>query len=455
MPRWTSCNVLQFGLDSRRIWQFDGSSFKLRGDHVARAGEPLPQGLATKSWSSLYQPKLNIAWLPAEHVFIRVAQFPQATAEETQAMVELQMERLSPIPVTQAVWAMHPVGTVIGNMQTIILLIVSRNVVEEFLGRLEGEGYLADRLELPLLDQLQATEPKDDGAWIYPETRGLQKMAVVAWWYGGVLRNVDLITFRPGAQGAIGIKDQLMQMAWAGELDGWLTGAPKWHLVADDQTGAEWLEPLEQELGGPLERVAPLPAAELAARAARRAAASEAKTTLLPAEFGTRYRQQFVDRLWMRGLGAVLAIYVLGLIVYFSAVGFVRYQTTKAETLYTGQAQSYTNVMRLDAQYKVLKQRQELKYAALDCWQAVAETMPAGLTLDALNFSGGRRVSLSGTAPADQVGAVIDFSDSLRKFVVRGQQLFDQQKNEPPHTQVMPGGIVRWTYDLDLKRTGE
>ena len=29
-------------------------------------------------------------------------------------------------------------------------MIVSRNEVEEFLGQLEGQGYLADRLELPL-----------------------------------------------------------------------------------------------------------------------------------------------------------------------------------------------------------------------------------------------------------------------------------------------------------------
>ena len=66
-------------------------------------------------------------------------------------------------------------------------------LVEEFLGQLEGQGYLADRLELPALDQLQATPITDDGAWIYPEASGGQNMALVAWWYGGVLQNLDLI----------------------------------------------------------------------------------------------------------------------------------------------------------------------------------------------------------------------------------------------------------------------
>jgi hypothetical protein len=455
MARWNSCNVVQFSPDTCRVWQFDGGSFKLNRELACRAGEPFPPAMVAKSWSSLWQKKLNIAWLPSEHAFIRVAQFPQSTPEETRAMVELQLEKLSPIPVTQAVWTLHSMAQTSANMQTVVVLIVARTVVEEFLGKLETEGYLADRLELPLLDQLRATEIKEDGAWIYPDTRGLQNIAVVGWWYGGVLQNADLLTFRAGSSRSATLKDQLMQMAWSGELDGWLVSPPKWHLVADEAVAAEWLKPLEESLEQPVELVPPVPAPELAARTARRAAESDPNTTLLPPEFATRYRQQFVDRLWMRGLGAVLAIYVLGLICYFSAVGFLRYQTTGAEQQYSQQAQNYTNVMRLDAQFKVLKQRQELKYAALDCWQAVAETMPAGITLEQLNFTGGKKMSLNGTAPADQVGSIIDFSDSLRKFVIRGQQLFDLRQNDPPKTHVMAGGIVRWSYELELKRTGE
>lgn len=455
MARWNSCNVLQIDGDSCRLWQFDGGSFKLNKEQTCKSGEPLPAPVVQKSWSSLWQPKLNIAWLPPEHVFIRVAQFPQSTLEETRSMVELQMEKLSPIPVTQAVWTMHVVAQNAGNMQTVVVLIVSRNVVEEFLGRLEKEGYLADRLELPVLDQLQATQVHEDGAWIYPETRAAHDTALVGWWYNGVLQNVDLLKVKPGANRATSMRDQLMQMAWGGELEGWLVSKPKWHLVAGEAQAADWHKALEEGLDEQVELVSPVPPQDLAARTARRAAASDPNTTLLPPEFAARYRQQFIDRLWMRGLGAILAVYVLGLIVYFVAVGVVKFQANNAETAFAQQASSYTNVIRLQEQHKVLKQRQELKYAALDCWQAVAETMPAGLTLESLNFAGGKRLSLNGTAPSDQSGGVIDFSDSLRKYVARGQQLFDLQKNDPPRITVMPGGMVRWTYDLELKRSGE
>ncbi len=455
MARWNSCNVLEHSPDGCRLWHFDGGSFNLNREQTCRAGEPLPPNLVAKNWSSLYQKKLNIAWLPPEHVFIRVAQFPASAPDEARAMVELQLEKLSPIPVTQAVWTMHSVAGAAGSMQTIIVVIVARNVVEEFLGKLEGEGYLADRLELPLLDQLQATQIREDGAWIYPVAQSARHTAMVAWWYGGMLHNVDLLMLPALPNRAAGLRDQLMQMAWGGELDGWLTSPPRWHLVMEETTATEWQKPLQEGLEQSVEVVPPLPAKELAARTARRAAESAPNTTLLPPEFAARYQQQLVDRLWMRGLGAVLGIYLAGVMIYFIALSFLSYKTNGVEQQAAGLGGAYTNALQLNAQLKVLRERQELKYAALDSWQAVAETMPAGITLNSLNFSGGKKLSLSGSAPADQAGAVIDFSDSLRKFSVRGHPLFDTSRNDPPRTQVVPGGGINWSYELELKRTGE
>src|SRR5262245_21136913 len=128
MARWHSCNVLNLGADARRVWQFDGDSFELNREQSLSNGEALSPKLAGKSWSSLWQKKLNVAWLPPEDVFIRVAQFPLSSPEETRAMVELQLEKLSPIPVTQAVWSMYSMPHASGSMQTIIVLFAPRNV---------------------------------------------------------------------------------------------------------------------------------------------------------------------------------------------------------------------------------------------------------------------------------------------------------------------------------------
>src|ERR1041385_4823458 len=118
MARWGSCNILQTGPASSRVWQFN-KSFAVNREQTVNPGEPLPESIVRKGWSTLWQKRLNVAWLPPEHVFIRVAQMPPSTLEETRAMVELQLEKLSPIPVTQAVWSMHVVGKSAQGLQTV------------------------------------------------------------------------------------------------------------------------------------------------------------------------------------------------------------------------------------------------------------------------------------------------------------------------------------------------
>ena len=77
--------------------------------------------------------------------------------------------------------------------------------------------------------------------------------------------------------------------------------------------------PPAASLGEPVEVTQPLPFVELAARTARRSAQSDARGTLLPAEFSARYHQQFVDRLWLRGLATAGILYAIGVMIYFCA----------------------------------------------------------------------------------------------------------------------------------------
>jgi hypothetical protein len=449
-----SCNVLQVGAQGRQLWQFDarGRGFVLNREQTSFAGESLPAKLVTKDWRSLWQRKLNVAWLPPERVFLRVAQFPASDFDETLAMVELQLEKLSPMPVTQIVWSIQVLPHAEGNLQTVIVLIVSRNEVEEFLGQLEGQGYLADRLELPLLDQLQATTITQNGAWIYPEAQDGRNAALVAWWYGGVLQNLDLITLPP-ANRPESLKEQLLQMAWAGELEGWLTAPPAWHLVADAPAVAEWEPALRAGLEQPVEVIAPVPIAGLAALTAARAAQAGSEGNLLPAEFSTRYQQQFVDRLWMRGLAAVVALYLVGVLVYFARLNVELYRTRAVEQDVAELGPTYTNAIQLRDRFKVLKDRQELKYAALDCWKTVAELLPDGVTIEGFSFSDGKKLTLSGNAPTDQVKQLLDFDADIRKAAVNGQPLFDPNAGDHVTYHSGAGGTVSWSCVLELKRS--
>jgi len=467
MARWNSSNVLQVAPDANRLWQFDakGSGFALSREH---RGQSLPARFVAKSWSHLWQPKMNVAWLPPESVFLRVIEMPGSNFDETLAMVELQLEKLSPMPVTQIAWTMHilppPAGgeAAAGNLQTIIVVIAARNVVEEFLGKLEGQGFLADRLEVPFLDQLEmdgsAHQPVSGAdVWIYPLLLGGQNAALVAWWCGGMLRNLSFVTLPPAEGRAAELKKQLALLAWSGELDGWLNSSPNWHLVADPVNAAEWETALREALGEPVRVSSPLSPADLAGRTARRAAAASERVNLLPAEFSVRYQQQFVDRLWLRGLGAAGILYVVVLAVYFAAVSFLGYRTHNVEQAVAGISGDYTNAIQLKARYGVLRERQELKYAALDCLKVVAEELPTGISLQRFSFANGSKLALSGTCEQDQLDLITGnggFYDSVRKAKPDGQPMFKPNPGEAGQLVYRTlGNKVTWNFGLELQRT--
>jgi hypothetical protein len=460
--RWSACNILHTTEEAHRLWHFNARSggVVLDREHRFTAGQPLPPRFVAKSWSSLWQPRLNIAWLPPQHVFLRVIELPQSPLEETQAMIELQLEKLSPLPVAQTVWTFHalPGASTDGSLQSVVVILVERKVVEEFLGKLEGRGYLADRLEAAFLDQLeaQAARPASDAAatWIYAGTHG-KDTALTAWWSGGALRHLSLVTLPTEGDRIKSLRDQLAQLCWSGEMEGWLTQPPRWHLVADPVNAADWENWLRAALNEPVTVTAPLPPAELAARTAARAAGTAPGATLLPSEFARRYHQQFVDRLWLHGLLTAGVVYAVGVAIYFGATRVLAYQARTVEQQVAQLGPTYTNVLELKGRYAVLKERENLKFAALDCWKIVAENLPEGLVLQRSSFADGQRLTLSGVCSPDQIGLISDpgkFYDSVRKAKVNGQELFDPEPVEPLIWN-QNGNNVAWHFTLQLKHS--
>jgi hypothetical protein len=150
----------------------------------------------------------------------------------------------------------------------------------------------------------------------------------------------------------------------------------------------------------------------------------------------------------------VVGVYVLAVAIYLIALGVVNWQTQSIEAKVKELSPGYTNVMQLTARLDVLKDRQALKFAALDSWKSVAETLPGELQLEGFNFSDGRKLMLNGSAPAGADKAILDFNDELRKVrLADGQMLFDPAKVETPNINTMPGGGLGWRFNLDLKRS--
>jgi hypothetical protein len=448
--RFHSCNVLDSSPVERHLWHFnvERNDVKLQKEETVAAAAPLPPKLVAKDWSELVQPKLNIAWLPADQVFLRVVQLPVVDRAELMSMLEFQLEKISPIPVPQILWSAEVLPSSAEKMQTAILCIVSRDVVEGFLGEIEQQNYQPDRLEIPQLNQILSDGVREDGAWIYPGTGPDSDICTIAWWFGGTLHDLHVVRLPqppPAAEGTIPanvdevraafLQEHLLQVAWAGELEGWLVLPVRWHIVAEEETANRWAPLLSRRKG-------------LAHFSARRATRDEPGSNLLPVEFATRYHQQFIDRLWMRGLGAVVALYLVGVVIYMVALQVRNLQATRLTGEVAGIATTYTNVLRLRERVQVLQEQLNLKYAALDCFKITSELLPADFTLINLQFSQGSRLTLTGTAPPGQEQKVIDFNDAMRDATANGQRLF--RDVTPPTFPSRASQVVNWNFECRL-----
>ncbi len=466
--RLHSFNVLDSSPAERRLWQFavEKDDLKLESETTVPAKDPLPAKIVEKDWHELVQPKLNIAWLPTDQVFLRVVQLPAVDRQELLSMLEFQLEKLSPLPVAQVVWSMEVLPSTVEKMQTAIVCIVARELVEQFLGAVEASSFQPDRLEVPNLNQIVADGQREDGGWIYPGSGADADTCTVAWWAGGTLQQLQFLRLPvpaapTGEKGlVIGpdirtvrsqyLHEQLMQVAWAGELEGWLTLPVKWRIVADEQTAAYWQSLVKDWSEDGVEVYPASDRLGLAKFSAKRVMRGDSGANLLPPEYSARYHQQYTDRLWMRALGALVMAYVFGVIIYMIVLQFYTFKDSSLKTQVAGVANTYTNVLKLKEKVGVMEEQLTMKYAALDCWKVASELLPEGFNLGNLVLGGrGRTMRLEGTAPPDQREKVIEFNDAVRKAEINGKPLFKDVT--PPNMNARSGSQnISWNFDCRL-----
>ncbi|MCX8108365.1 MAG: hypothetical protein N3G20_06130 [Verrucomicrobiae bacterium] len=451
--RWQNANVVATVGDSRWLWQFkrSGSRVELESSKTLALTSKLPPSAVTKTVRDLWQPRLNVAWLPANQVFVRVVHLPPCEPSEVPAMLEFQIEKLCPLPLAQAVWTAHVMPGRDNDVTTAIVIMVPRSFVEQYLGELEGIGYIPDRLDVPFLAELLSVSVEGDEVWVHARREAGKIISVVAWWNEGKLVNLNLFQLPNDLTAASHLVEFLRQTAWAGEMEGWLPDNPKWHLMSDSTIAAEFQAALTDFIGfTPQLHRAPEPQ-ELAAVAIH----LDTTANLLPAEHMVRYRQQFVDRLWMRGLGGVALIYLACVVVFMAVLQYLGFQKTRVEREVAEMAGSYTNALQLKAKIAVLEEQMSLKFAALDCWKCASEALPQELTLTQLSFQRGKKLGLYGTGPPDQQTKVTEFNEALSKCTVNGRPLFSQVTTR----SIQGGGVgagnrpMNWNIECEIKRS--
>lgn len=445
--RWQNCNVFADRDGGWRLWRFDRARKGPKLDRMEQGDEEKAVSglLATKSFRHLWQPLLNVAWLPTDQVFLRVMDLPACAESEAPMMVEFEIERLSPLPVADVYWTCEPLPAVAGERRTVIVIVAARAAVDAFLETSVRGGYVPDRIELPQVRDLLARPVLPESAWVYAHREGERLSCLLAWWAKGRLRYLELRVFENEDAAAARLGPSLQSLAWTAEIEGWLSPRTRWQLVADEAAAAR-LRPLLDAHAGPVDVHPALPEAELAAESA----AAETRANLLPAAAVSANRQQFVDRLWMRALSLTALVYVFGVLAYFAFLNIQDYRKSGMDYEIAVLHQSYTNALALRAKVEVLQDQIDLKFAALDCLKAAADSLPADMTLTSFDFQRGRRLNLFGTVPADQQSRVAEFTEALGDTEIDGEALFSRVTTKA--IQAQPGRPASWTIECELKR---
>lgn len=424
--RWTTCNILAPDGEGRRLWQFTrrGSKAQLLAETRLGSAERPPPARVQKTFRHIWQPRLNIAWLPADKVFLRVVELPPGDPAEIPALIEFQIEKLSPLPAAQTLWTCEPLSASPGEPLTAVLVVVERTTVENFLQQLEAAGYRPDRLELPLLRELLALSPPRDGVFVLAGREGSPGLTcLTAWWTEGRLRHLSLARFPEDERAGDALADALRRTAWAAEVEGWLPEPPPSLTLWAPPEVAAHLEPALRNFASDAltvrERLSPTELAAVCATAPARA-------NLVPAEVQARYRQEFVDWLWMRTLGGVALVYVFVVLSYLAWLSVLDYQKLRVDQQIALRQARFNQALQLKARLEILQEQVNLRFAALDCWKAAAETLPEGLTLNSLSFQRGKRLSLTGSVPADQQDQVTEFNQALAAVKIGDRPLFSR-----------------------------
>lgn len=456
--RPASCNVFAPDPAPGRLWRFTAGrdGYSLAEAWPAKAGQAWPAGAVSRDWRSLTHPRQNIAWMPPEKAFVRVIDLPASDAAEAASMIELQLERLSPLPPSQVVWAVEPLAqpaapaSTTAPRLTALLLMTARSAAEEHLARLDAVGYPADQLDVALAREFAETGPGPDGVWIWLEEAPAGWTALAAWRAGGWWREASLLRLGEGEAGERQLLRHLEGVAWGAELDGWFEGAPSVRLAAPPAAVVAWQDQLAAWSGAPV-NVAPRQSPEALASAAARRWAGGGRS-LAPEEVVRKRRAAFVDILWFQGVGAAFATYLAGVMLYFAALHWQegRLEDARADAASLGRA--YTNSLHLKAQVAVLEDQVALRYAALDAWRAAVERLPETITLSQLDFDKGRTLKLLGTVPAENMADVTKFNGELAKAEINGQPLFSKVKEA--QVTARPDGSSTWNFEAELKRSG-
>lgn len=436
---------------SLQSFQARGKAFQRVKEIQAGEQDAFPRVRYDKTWRDTFTSKLSIALLPGAEVFFRVLNLPTTEISEIAGMVELQIERISPLPPNQIFWTWevlpsNPISSRSGT--TVLVSLVEQKYLHQFSNDLESRHFYADRIAPDNLTALIRIPVQPELVRIYASQRGNRHEALVQWWVDGQLHHISQL-LESSLERLISLVDQeIRQTFWAGQMDGWVDQLPPIEVETQTEQHALWAG-LKEMLG--IEKLAysqPPTHHESTARLAELFGHGLLTTDLAPPELKKAYRNRQIDSLWMTCLGWMAMAYLAGLGVYFFMLHQAKAERQGMKNQIAALSGTYTNALKLDERIRITENQLNLRFAALDSWKAVVEVLPEALEFKQFKFSKGEILNLSGQGPVGQNNLVNAYVDALSALTDnKGKKLFTEVQSKNINNI---RGSMTWTIDCIL-----
>lgn len=453
---YSTCHIVTKSGDQTFLDSFatKGKAFSLVKGFEAGADDAFPKVKFDKTWRDSFSPQLNVGLLPSSSVFFRVIELPTVELGEIDEMLELQMERLSPLPPSQVFWSYEIIQNVPGadedqaTTTTVLVIIAEQKEVYRFVSDLESRNFYADRVSIDNLGNFLHPPDRSDLLRLISTNRGDYFQILVQWWIGGKLQNVSQVVTTSHDKLVIQVEQEVRQTFWSGQMEGWVDEMPPVEIQCQTEDQAKWSQ-VKDNLG--LENIEFSEVVESGAvksDLARAFGKGVVQSDLMPEDTRAAHASRQFDSLWMTGLVCLALLYLVGVGVYFIFLNQAHSQRTEVKDKIQLISGSYTNALKIEERIRVTENQLQLRYAALDAWKSVVESLPPELSFKQFKFSKGETLLLNGQGP-DRANAQVDiYVDALTALAREdGSKFFKSvQRKNISNTR----GVMSWTIECQF-----
>lgn len=447
---FTTCNIASKTNEATelRSYAIKGQSSQIQKSFSVNQDEAFPPVKFDKTWKDSFQPKLNVGLIPSQFVFLQIIELPTTDASEIPEMLELQLERISPIPPAQIFWNFYVISNAgtsneqSSDSSSVLVLIAEQKVVYQYIEDLQSRNFYPDIVSSDLMMHFASPE-KIDVIQVIPSESFSSHTCLVLWWFDGALKHISQISAEDKEKLLSQVEQDIKQTFWSGQMDGWASHFPAIEIQCPTESRAEWTS-FQESISETQVRFRDSDSDESKGKQLATLFGNQSvRADLLPEDTRKANKNRQFDSTWMTALGCAVILYLMGLGFYFVFLNQAQSVMANVNDQIDSVSVTYTNAMKLDERIRITESQLKLRFAALETWKSVVDSLPTELTFKQFKFSKRETLLLNGQGPIGANGQVNQYVDTLTDLKdLDGNKLFEKVERKSIQNS---RGVMNWT----------